>query len=411
MAIPDLADIGQRARMIRRRRGLSLDVAAGLAGISKPYLSQLENGKRRFERRGLLENLAAALGCSVADLTGQPYPPPDRDTADSLATLPGIRLAFGDYGPDDVPDVTPGPLDEMVTWARQVDEYRDQTRYSLAGRDLGTLVTELHAHALCAKSAERKRAFTALVSTCAVAGAVAYKSAGNIDLAFTAARRGYDMALRSENPGLVGFARWCLSLQLMRLAARQRAAKVLTTGIDELTPAVRLKSDHTLAAEMVGMMHLQQAQTASREQRGDDARAHLVEASRIAELVGERNAMGRHFGPTNVAVWRLGVGIELSDGGRASEEIIRTAIDVTALGSRERASTFHLDLARALAQDGGNRDGEAIRRLDMADRIAPQRVRPDPIARELVATLDRRARRRVWELESLRNRFGVAAPR
>jgi DNA-binding XRE family transcriptional regulator len=43
------AEIGSRARMIRRRRGLSLATAAGLAGISKPYLSQLENGHKRFD--------------------------------------------------------------------------------------------------------------------------------------------------------------------------------------------------------------------------------------------------------------------------------------------------------------------------------------------------------------------------
>jgi hypothetical protein len=42
-----------------------------------------------------------------------------------------------------------------------------------------------------------------------------------------------------------------------------------------------------------------------------------------------------------------------------------------------------------------------------ADRIAPTRIRNDPIARELVLTLDRRARRRAWELDSLRNRFGI----
>lgn len=106
-------EIGQRARMIRRRRGLSLDVAAGLAGISKSYLSMLERGQRRFDRRGVLEDLATALGCSVADLTGQPYLPTDRDTADALAAIPGIRLELADYGPDDVPDVTPRPLDEL----------------------------------------------------------------------------------------------------------------------------------------------------------------------------------------------------------------------------------------------------------------------------------------------------------
>ncbi|MGH3796792.1 MAG: helix-turn-helix domain-containing protein [Pseudonocardiaceae bacterium] len=59
--------IGQRVRMVRRRRGLGLAVAAGLAGMSKQYLSMLERGERGFNRRGLLEDLAEALSCSTAD--------------------------------------------------------------------------------------------------------------------------------------------------------------------------------------------------------------------------------------------------------------------------------------------------------------------------------------------------------
>jgi transcriptional regulator with XRE-family HTH domain len=111
-------EIGRRARRIRCRRGLSLDVVAGLAGITKGYLSMLETGKRRFERLGLIEDLAAALGCSVTDLTGQPYLPADRDTADVLATIPGIRMALHNYGPDDVPDVRPRsrPPTTATTW-------------------------------------------------------------------------------------------------------------------------------------------------------------------------------------------------------------------------------------------------------------------------------------------------------
>lgn len=69
-ATDDHVEIGQRARTIHRRRGLSVEIAAGLTGISKGYLSLLERGLRRFERRGLLEDLAGALGCSVADPTG-----------------------------------------------------------------------------------------------------------------------------------------------------------------------------------------------------------------------------------------------------------------------------------------------------------------------------------------------------
>jgi transcriptional regulator with XRE-family HTH domain len=71
MEAEDARTIGARARKIRSRRGLSLgclDVVAGLAGITKGYLSMLELGQRGFNRRGLIENLADALGCSVADL-------------------------------------------------------------------------------------------------------------------------------------------------------------------------------------------------------------------------------------------------------------------------------------------------------------------------------------------------------
>ena len=86
-------EIGRRAWLIRRHRGLSMDVVAGLAGISENDLSLLESGQRRFERRGLIEDLAHALGCPVAALTGQPYLPVDRATADALAVVSSMWLA------------------------------------------------------------------------------------------------------------------------------------------------------------------------------------------------------------------------------------------------------------------------------------------------------------------------------
>jgi hypothetical protein len=152
---------------------------------------------------------------------------------------------------------------------------------------------------------------------------------------------------------------------------------------------------------------LSAAQCAARDKHHDDARGHLDEAAAIAARIGEHNGLRMHFGPTNVAVWRLGIGVELGEGGRAYEEITRAPLDVAALGSQERSSALYFDLARALVQDGARRDAEAIRHLDTADRLAPTRIRNDPIARDLVRTLDRRARFRVWELDSLGNRFGI----
>ncbi|MDQ3153472.1 MAG: hypothetical protein M3R63_17755, partial [Actinomycetota bacterium] len=98
---------------------------------------------------------------------------------------------------------------------------------------------------------------------------------------------------------------------------------------------------------------------------------------------------------------------ELGEGGRAYELATRMPLDVAALNSQDRSAALSFDLARALVQDGPNRDAEAIRHLDTADRLAPTRTRNDPIARDLVGTLVRRAPRRVWELDSLRNRFGI----
>jgi transcriptional regulator with XRE-family HTH domain len=381
-------------------------VAAGLAGISKPYLSQLERGLRGFNRRGLLEELAQALGCSVADLTGQPYHLPGRDTEAAFAAVPAIQLALNDYGPDDVPDINPRPLTQLAQQAHAANEHCAQARYSAASKDLGSLLTELQAHALTAKSTDRDQAVASAVVACFAAGVVAGNVA-NVDLSAAAAQRGQDLAGRYGSPGLIGFARWYWSLTLTRLAARRRASSVLTVGINELEPAVSLTSENTLPAEMAGLMHLAHAHTAAREKRADDAGTHLAEAQYLATRIGEHNGMLQHFGPTNVALWRLGIGIELSDSGRAYEEVMRADLDLAALGSAEREASLRLNLARALVYSRKDRETEAIRHLDAADRLAPQRIRMDPIARDLVLTLDRRAPRRTWELDSLRNRFGL----
>jgi hypothetical protein len=92
-----------------------------------------------------------------------------------------------------------------------------------------------------------------------------------------------------------------------------------------------------------------------------------------------------------------------------AERLAAAPINLSVFSSKGRVAYVHFDIARAWAQADGRHDGEAVRALDAADRLAPVRLRNDPIARDLVVTLHRRARRQVWELDSLRNRFGVGA--
>jgi transcriptional regulator with XRE-family HTH domain len=51
----------------RKHRGYTQDRLAEMTGLSKPYVSQLETGKRQYTQE-LLELFAEALQCAPADL-------------------------------------------------------------------------------------------------------------------------------------------------------------------------------------------------------------------------------------------------------------------------------------------------------------------------------------------------------
>jgi transcriptional regulator with XRE-family HTH domain len=393
MDAEDAQAIGARARMIRRRRGLSLDVAAGLAGITKGYLSMLELGQRGFNRRGLLESLANALGCSVADLTGQPYLPPDRATADALAVITEITPLLYDITLDHVPDVPMRPVDQLATWAAQANTHCDEARYSLAGRDLGALLTELHIHAATGTPAARRTALAALVEACVVAFGVA-RQLGHPQLAVQAMDRGHAAAVRLGDPALAGFASLARASAFSRLGARRTAATVLAEARAAVEPEANPTGDDVRAAEALGMTHLLAAQLTVRDGRPGDAETHLAEAADLAQSTGERNTLQWHFGPANIAAWSLAIAVERGNGPGHAERLDARPIAPMSAG---RGGRLHLDLARGYAQAEGARDNEAIRHLDTADRIAPTKVRNDPIARDLVLTLSRRARRQVPE--------------
>jgi transcriptional regulator with XRE-family HTH domain len=404
------AKIGARAQTIRRRRGLSLETAAGLAGISKSYLSMLENGERRFSQRGLLEDLAMALGCSVTDLTGQPYEPADELSADTLAVLPAIREVIYDADLDNADDVPVRPVAELAVAVRRANELRDASRYGPAGRDLDRLLAELHAHTARGGDA-RRAALPVLVEACHVAAAVA-EVVGNQDLALACAVREQQAAeeLEDDETGraLKALAAYGLGQTWLKVGARRQAAATLTRALDsDTSAAVDPDREDPAAAQMVGMVHLGSALLGARSGDRDMVETHLAEAEALATRTGERNLQLQHFGPVNVALWRVALTVELGDGPRAAEAAEADRIPVEVLGSRLRAANLSLDIARGWWQAGGDRDEQAVRALDAADWAAPTLVRNHPLARELLDDLYGRVRRPMWELDSLRRRFGM----
>jgi transcriptional regulator with XRE-family HTH domain len=404
-------EIGRRARVIRRHRGLSLDGVAGLARMSADHLSMLESGERRFERRGQIEDLANAIGCSVTDLTGQPYLPVDRATADALTVMPGIREAIHDTTLDDPPlDLPARPVAELARWAQQAHEHLDQDRYAHAGRGLGTLLTELHVQAAAPDAETHNPALGALVTAWHIATVIA-GMIGYHDLALSAGRCENAAATRLGDPVAIGLARFGWAWDWVNVGARPQAETANGLALAELDAVADPSAADTGAAEMLGMHHLLAAKLAARAGRAGAVRDHLDQARALAERTGERNTAMLHFGPTNVALWTLSVGVDLGEGPRAYEQVHPDRVDVPGLHSRSRTGSYHFDLARALAQDGGDRDDEAIRHLDLADQAAPVRMRTCPIIRELTEELTQRAHRHLREVASLLDRFGLAGQR
>ncbi len=400
----DTTEIGQRARTIRRRRGLSLEVAAGLAGISTGFLSRLERGERNFERRGLLEDLAGALGCAVADLTGQPYLPIDRATADALVCLPAISLALHDCTLEDVPDVPARPVVLLAALAAEANRRTDETWYALAGRELGAVLAELHTRVVAGTADDQRAALVALVEACIAASGLA-RPLGHGELSATATRRGLDAARRLGDPALTAFVAMQHASSLTRIGAAYRATAVRTEALAALGETDPTASG-TRPAEAEAALCLGIGALVARSDRPGDAEHYFTRAAELAEHTGSRETLRFHLSPAQVRAWRLSAAVESGDGPGAAERIDSPEL-FASLASATRTGRAHLDFARAYVQAEGARDAEATRHLDAADRIASIRLRLDPIARELVTTLHRRARRRVWELDSLCNRFGV----
>ncbi|MGH8604697.1 MAG: helix-turn-helix domain-containing protein, partial [Gammaproteobacteria bacterium] len=86
--------VGANVRRIRRSQGMSLDVLAGMSGLSKSFLSRVERGQRHLDRRSHLSAVAQALSCSISDLVGQPIPVVGSSQRSVIDAVPQLRRAL-----------------------------------------------------------------------------------------------------------------------------------------------------------------------------------------------------------------------------------------------------------------------------------------------------------------------------
>jgi transcriptional regulator with XRE-family HTH domain len=356
--------IGAQVAYWRKRRGKSQRVLAGLAGMSQPYLSQIENGLRPVDRRATLIALANALQVSVADLTGKPGDPTDPAKALAASHVPDIREALirrevGEIG------VPVGDVEEAMKAGGDYNFTRlapmlPGLLIGLRGPDL-VQIAHITSYTL--------------------------RDLGYPDLARDAGRLAITEAYDHGAPEWVGIAEFIRILTMppempgapMRLA--QRVADQIQPHTGD--PAVR---------QAYGMLHLTAGLRAAVGGDRDAAMDHLGEAREAADSMGEPVNLGLArfaFGPTNVGFWSVAMHLELSEPEKALEAARNVHPELVPLANRQ--GPFYSDLGTALAQVG--HDHEAIAAFLRSEAAGPQWFRLRPTVKDTVGSIIRRTKR------------------
>lgn len=379
----DDAVLGRRIRELRRRRGLSLEALAGLAGMSTGMLSYFERGLRTLERRSHIEGLAWALQVAPSELLGLPYAATDPERSETQAHINAIRDALVGTEIGYAPSPPTMSLDDAVRAADSAGAALClRGNYATAANALPDVLLALHGYTADATEEQEIVALRALVSACYTATSVA-KESGYPDLAWIAAERGRQAATRLDDPALIGVAALCVGYAM---ESHRRDLVNTERALHRVEPHV---GDDPRTMQVMGNLCMRAAYCSAIYGTSADVDGYIAEATKLAARTGETTDFNLFFGPTNVDIWRVSIAVEQGEGGRVPE--IVGATDIEAMPSAWRRAMFHTDMARGLAQ--ARRDADALEAFITAERLAPVYVRNNPFARETALDIRDRARR------------------
>lgn len=394
--------IGKRIATYRRRRGLSQAAVAGLIGRSESWLSQVERGVRSVDRMSVLLDMSRLLHVEVQALTGTPWQlaPNGGPRAAGIESVRGVlnqytSLVGGDRPPPDLSDLREN--------AAAMHSAYQAAHYSNVIRDLPLVLESADAALLNAGGDDRESALS-YVEVYVVASKLLTKL-GVGDLGAVTADRAAMAAGRTDSPVAQGMAIYQVVTALLRSDQVDQAEQLAMRMASQLTPAVR--SDNPALVSVVGALWLIGGIIAARRTERWEADRRLDEAQRLAGLLGhDANYAWTAFGPTNVAIHRVSVASELGDPAAALDAAAAIDLDAMPEGLLSRRAQVNLDLAWAQSQR--RRDAEATLSLLAAERVAPEAVAQNVVAREVMREMLARAKKgRGTELQKLATRAGV----
>lgn len=366
--------IGQRVREARRLRGLNLETAAGLIGRSKGWLSMVENGHLPLDKRSDIAALAEVLEVSADTLLGEPA----SDISPRMPTisLTHLRETLHEYALDDPPDVPTRPMDQAAADLHELDQALRRTDYDKIMRVLPDVMDELHAGAHLPEP-DRSEALRQLITACGLA-VIVLRHFGHTDLAWICGDRARQAANALGDP--VWSAAAAYSRAHSRPSANRSRALLATPRIaDELEPHI---GDDAFAHQVHGMLRLSAALAYQVSDAHDAARTQAEEAARLATRFETPDAPDAWelFGVSNVGVWRTSLAVEAGDAAEAMR--LSDEVNPAALASANRRAALHMERARALHML--QRDRQAGRELQRAERLSAAQVRHSPLIQETV---------------------------
>lgn len=392
--------VGQRVKMIRRRRGLAQQVVADRANLSRGAIAKYETGERIVDSRKTLLALASALGVTVGDLTGHDEDKLDPATAGFHSAVPEIETVLWSRG--NVTDAAaPRSLDELTVLAATATRLRNDCNYEALGPMLAPMLIDSYRHV---RDTGSDQAWDVL-GTVTYGVASAMRARGYHALAWNAAAESERAAAHVGRPAPLAAAAFAQGqILLSRPGALPAALATTAETATRIAADVRTVGD----IETYGMLHLQGSIVAAT--MGADPEPYLVEAADQAARLREGTtstsvARNTSFGPANVTLWRMSAAMERHEPG----EVLALAPTLTAstLPNEGRRAQYFVEVGRAYAMQKKYR--ESMHALLRAEAAAPQHVRSMVLVRELVGQMMRTARRDLTtgELGRLAQRVGV----
>jgi transcriptional regulator with XRE-family HTH domain len=384
MATPEPAlPTGKRIKWYRERVGMSRPVLAGMIGKSADWVKAIENGRLLVPRLPMLLRIAHALELAdLAQLTGNGEAVPVRVFAgERHRALSAVQAALLEH------QVTPNGRTPSVAHLASRLERAWRVRHSSPDHrtQLGALLPDLIRDAqLAARTApteDRRAARRTLAGVYQLADFyVAYQPAP--ELVWMVADRALTEGREADDPYTLAGGVWAMVGALRDAGRWDEAVTLADDAARQLRPHLEAAPDDWHG--MVGALEAEIAYVHARRGRPGEAWAHLERADEIARRLGPgyRHVQSSFSMPV-LAAHATTVGVEL----RRPGEALRAAdtVDADAIASVPRRSRHLIEVARAHHQRDEQVAVWAL--LHKAERVAPETIRYNGFAREMLIDL------------------------